>query len=74
MRTRYTREQLMKYSNDEILKNTKNMAIDFHLNNSHWLQLCVNDLHRFDCANGCFYTRTDIKIRFQDVDYIEIFG
>ncbi len=74
MVTQYTREELTKISEKEILEKTHGKSIEFHLNNGHWSQLCVNDLQGFDSENGYFYTRTDIKIRLQDVDYIEIFG
>lgn len=72
METKYTKEELMRFSNEELLKITKDRAIDFHLNNSRLAQLCVNDLQGFDCENSFFYTRTGIKILLQDVDYIEV--
>ena len=72
MKIRYIREQLSKFTNEEILERTKGRAVDLHLNNGHWTQLCVNDLQGFDIENGFFFTRTDIKIRLQDVDYIDI--
>lgn len=72
MRTKYTREQLMKFSNEKLLEKTNGKAVDFHLNNGHWTQLCVNDLQFFDTVNCCFYTRTEIKILLQDVDYMEV--
>ena len=74
MRKRYTREQLMNYSNEEILEKTKDRAVDIHLYNGHWSQLCVNDLLGFDSENLSFKTRTGISIRLQDVDYIEVIG
>ena len=72
METKYTKEELMRFSNEELLKITKDRAIDFHLNNSRLAQLCVNDLQGFDCENSLFYTRTGIKILLQGVDYIEV--
>ena len=72
MSTKYTRKQLMSFSNEEILERTKGRAVDFHLTDGRWSQLCVNDLQGFDIENGYFYTRTDIKIRLQDIDYIDI--
>lgn len=72
MGTKYTREQILRFSNEDFLKLTKGKAVDFHLIDGRWSQLCVNDLQGFDIENGYFYTRTDIKIRLQDVDYIDI--
>lgn len=69
---KYTREQLMKFSNEEILEKTNGKAVDFHLTDGRWTQLCANDLRSFDSENTCFYARTDIMIRLQDVDYLEI--
>lgn len=74
MSTKYTREQLLRFSSEDILEKTNGKAVDFHFNNGRWIQLCANDLQSFDSENSCFHTRTDIKIQLQDVDYIEIFG
>jgi hypothetical protein len=74
MVTKFTREQLMRFSNEDILKIANGKAIDFHLTDGRWTQLCANDLQSFDSENGCFYAKTNIKIQLQDVDYIEIFG
>ena len=74
MKTRYTREQLMKFSNEEILERTKGRVVELHNKDGHWSQLCVNDLQGFDCENLSFKTRTGISIRLQEVDYIEVIG
>lgn len=74
MSTKYTRKQLMSLSNEEVLKMTKGRAVDFHLIDGRCTQLCVGDLMGFDSESGCFYTRTDIKIRHQDIDYMEVSG
>ena len=72
MKKKYSKKEFLSLSNEELLKITKDRAIDFHLNNSRLAQLCVNDLQGFDCENSLFYTRTGIKILLQDVDYIEV--
>lgn len=72
MNTKYTREQLLKFSNEELLEMTKGKAIDFHLYNGRRIQLCVNDFVGFDSKSSSFYTRTNIKIGLQDIDYLEI--
>lgn len=74
MVTKFTREQIMRSSNEEILEKTNGKAVDFHLIDGNWTQLCVGDLACFDSESGCFHTKTGIKIRLQDVDYIEVIG
>jgi len=72
MRTKYVKGQLMKFSNEEILDRTKGRAVDFHLTDGRWTQLCVNDLQGFDEEGSFFYTKTGIRLNLQDIDYIEI--
>lgn len=72
MRTKYVKGQLMKFSNEEILDRTKGRAVDFHLTDGRWTQLCVNDLQGFDEEGAFFYTKTGIRLNLQDIDYIEI--
>ena len=72
MSTKYTKEQLLKFSNDELLERTLGRAVDIHLRNGRTTQLCVNDLLGVDGENVCFFTRTDIKISLQEVDYIVV--
>lgn len=72
MKIRYIREQLSKFTNEEILERTKGRVVDLHLNNGHWTQLCVNDLQGFDNEGSYLYTRTGIMIRLQDLDSIEV--
>lgn len=72
MEKKYTREQLMKFSNEEIMEKTKGKAIIFHLIDGRLTQLCVNDLQWYDEEVSFFYTKTNIKINLQDVEYIEV--
>lgn len=74
MRIKYTKEQFIRFSNEEILEKTKGQAVDFHLNNGHWSQLCVGDFLGLESESGNVYTRTGIKMRLQDVDYIGVLG
>lgn len=71
MRTKYTIEQLAKFSIEELLERTRDRAVDFHLNDGRLIQLCVNDLHGYDHERSSFYTRTGIKINKSDIDFIE---
>lgn len=73
MSTKYTKEQLLKFSNDEMSERILGRAVDIRLRNGRTTQLCVNDLQGFDTENRVFYTRTDIRILLQEVDYIEVF-
>jgi len=70
MVTKYTREQLMRFSIEEILKKTNGKSVDIHLTDGRWTQLCANDLQSFDSKNNCFYARTDVTIRLQEIDYL----
>lgn len=73
MKTKYTREQLMKFSNEELLEKTIGRAVDIYLSDGHWTQLCVNDLMHYESQTGHFYTKTGIEICLQEIDYIEVF-
>ena len=72
MKIKYTKEEMMELSNVEILEKTYGRAVDFYLYQRQPTQLCVNDLQGFKSENGCFYTRTGIKISLHDVEYIDI--
>lgn len=72
MDTKYTREQLMKLSNEELLEITNGQAVDFHLTDGRRTQLCVGDLLCLENNNYSFQTRTGITIKLQDVNYIEV--
>ena len=62
---KYTREQLMKFSNEEILEKTNGKAVNFHLTNGRKTQLCVNDLQGLDIADYSFNTKTEIEAKNQ---------
>lgn len=70
----YTREQLLMFSNEGILKLTNGKAVNFHLIDGRCTQLCVNDLAGFDSKSGCFQTKTGIKICLQEIYSIELKG
>ena len=72
MRTKFTKEQLITFSDKKKMDIVKGRAVDFHLSGDRLTQLCANDIQSFDSKNLSFYTRTGIKICLQDVDYIEI--
>ena len=73
MKKIYTKKEFVSLSNEKLREITKGKAVNFHFTDGRWTQLCANDLQGFDSMNGCFYTKTDIKISLQNVDYIEIF-
>ena len=72
METKYTREQLMKFSNRELLDKTNGCAVSIYLTDGRWTQLCVDDLLGLDKGNCCLSTKTGVNIKFQDVKFILI--
>lgn len=72
LRTKYTRKQLKNISQEEILNNIIGKAVDFHLSNNEYFQVCANDLKEYDKNNQLFQTRTGINISILDVDYLEV--
>lgn len=74
MRTKYTKEELILLTNEEIMALTKGKAVDFHFFNKQPTQLGTNDLQGYDAERGYFYTKTGIEIDQHLVDCIEVIG
>lgn len=72
METRYTKEQLTALSNEELMDKTNNRAVEIYMYDGRFAQLCANDLQGFDYERKYFYSKTGIKIIFQEVDYIKV--
>lgn len=72
METKYTKEQLMELSHDELMDKTKNRAVEVYMYDGRFTQLCANDFLGFDYEKKYIYSKTGIKIKFQEVDYIKV--
>ena len=63
--------ELETFSNDELLKRTKERSITFYFYNGAIIQLCVNDFLGFDVTKSLFYTKTAITIALNEVDHMK---
>ena len=72
METKYTKEKLLMLSNEELMDKTNNRAVEVYLYDGRFRQLCANDFLGFDISKSYFYTKTGIKIKFQEVYYIKV--
>ena len=72
IKTKYSRKQLLTFSNEELMEKTNNRAIDLYLNDSRLTQLGANDLQRYDSERLLLYTRTGITINLLDIEHIEV--
>jgi hypothetical protein len=72
METKYTKEQLLVLSNEEIKDKTNKRAVDIYMYDGRFAQLCANDFQGFDKERKYFYSKTGIKIEFQKVDCIKV--
>lgn len=72
METKYAKDQLLVLSNEELMDKTKNRAVEVYTYDGRFAQLCVNDFQGFDHERKYFYSKTEIKIEFQKVDYIKV--
>lgn len=67
------KDELIKWSNEELLEQTKDRAVTFHLFNKGMKQLCVNDLRGYDAVGTFYFTRSGINIEQKYVESLEIF-
>jgi len=72
METKYAKEHLMVLSHEELIDKTKNRAVEVYMYDGRFTQLCANDFLGFNYDKTYFYTKTGIKIKFQEVDYIKV--
>lgn len=72
MESKYTKEQLKGLSNEELMDKTKNRAVEIYMYDGRFKQLCANDFLGFDNDKLFFFSKTEIKIKFQEVDYIKV--
>ena len=66
------KDELKEWSNEILLKQTKDRAVTFHLYNKKFIQLCANDWMGYDAIGSYYFTHTDIIIEKKDVEFIEI--
>ena len=72
MGTIYKKEQLKALSKEELMDKTNNRAVDVYMFDGRFTQLCKNDFQGFNIDKSYFCSKTGIKIKFQEVDYIKV--
>lgn len=72
METKYTKEQLKGLSNEELMDKTNNRAVEVYLYDGRFIQLCANDFGEFNNDKTFFFSKTGIKIKFQEVNYVKV--
>lgn len=69
-----SRNELQNMTNDDLMKITKDRAVEFYKNGIEYpkIQLSPNDLEGFDMGNSLLFTKTNIRIDLQEIDYMKI--
>ncbi len=70
----FSRDELNNMKNDDLMKMTKDRAVEFYNTRIEYpkIQLSPNDLERFDLGNSLLFTKTNIRINLQEIDYMKI--
>lgn len=73
MKIKYTREQLIRFSDKIMMDILRGKSVVFYFSDGRETQICAGDLIKYESETFEFQTRTGIMINLYDIDYIEVF-
>lgn len=73
MKIKYTREQLIRFSDKIMMDILRGKSVVFYCSDGCETQICAGDLIKYESETFEFQTRTGIMIYLYNIDYIEVF-